>query len=116
MKRAWTEEELGLSWRIWPQEEPLVQAKHGKTRLGFTLLLKAFQLEGRFPESPDDIPAPALAFVATQLGADPVELAEYPWTGRTLERHRAEIREWCGFREFTLADHEALKGWLCGGK
>lgn len=112
MKRAWTEEELGLSWRIWPQEEPLVQAKHGKTRLGFTLLLKAFQLEGRFPESPDDIPAPALAFVATQLGADPVELAEYPWTGRTLERHRAEIREWCGFREFTLADHEALKGWL----
>lgn len=112
MKRVWTDEDLGDSWRIWPQEEPLVQAKRGKTRLGFALLLKSFQLEGRFPEAPDDIPAPALAFVAAQLEADPAELADYPWTGRTLERHRAEIREWCGFREITLQDQEALKGWL----
>lgn len=108
----WTDEDLGDAWRIWPQEEPLVQAKRGKTRLGFALLLKAFQLEGRFPEVPEDIPAPALAFVSAQVGADPDDVADYPWGGRTMERHRSEIREWCGFREFILADHEALKGWL----
>ena len=112
MKRVWIDEDLGLSWWIWPQEEPLIQAKHGKTRLGFALLLKAFQLEGRFPEDPGDIAAPALAFVAAQLGTDSNEVFDYPWIGRTIERHRAEIREWCGFREVTLQDQDGLKTWL----
>jgi len=112
MKLVWTEDELNLSWRIWPQEAPLIQAKRGKTRLGFAVLLKAFQFDGQFPQDPSDISTPALAFVAAQLGTSPEEIFDYTWKGRTIERHRAEIRKWCGFREASLADQEGLKTWL----
>jgi hypothetical protein len=33
-------------------------------------------------------------------------------SGRSVERHRAEIREHLGFREATVADGEALAEWL----
>ncbi|MGH3199889.1 MAG: hypothetical protein ACRDOH_09575 [Streptosporangiaceae bacterium] len=35
--------------------------------------------------------------------------------GRTVKRHRAEIRALFGFRECTVADAEELAGWLAGG-
>jgi Domain of unknown function (DUF4158) len=36
----------------------------------------------------------------------------YRWTGRTIEYHRAQIREAFGFREFTRADEDKLADWL----
>ena len=35
------------------------------------------------------------------------------WEGRTIEAHRAQIREMSKIREFRHADEEALLDWLC---
>jgi hypothetical protein len=50
-------------------------------------------------------------FVARQLGVDAGSLGFYEWTGRTIERHRAEIRAHLGFRQCTVAAAESLTDW-----
>jgi hypothetical protein len=42
----------------------------------------------------------------------PADLRSYEWIGRSIERHRAQIREYVGFRECTVADAEQLTAWL----
>jgi hypothetical protein len=39
--------------------------------------------------------------------------AQYAWEGRTIEAHRAQIREMTKMREFRRTDEEALLDWLC---
>ena len=112
MKRNWSKKELTDHWEIGSEELSMVQSKRGKTRLGFALLLKTFQIQGHFPATIQEVPSVAIDFLAAQLEADPADALEYSWEGRTIERHRAEIRDWCGFREITLADQEQLKVWL----
>ena len=90
----------------------LVGNKSGTTRLGFALILKFFEIEARFPRSADEFPAAAVAYVADQVKVDPVELADYRWAGRTLEYHRAQVRDAFGFREFARADEDKLADWL----
>jgi TnpA family transposase len=90
----------------------LLKNKAGATRLGFALFLKFFQAEGRFPEGAREVPPEAVHFIADQVEVDQEAFDGYPWEGATIKRHRAEIREWCGFRESTLADQEGLKEWL----
>jgi hypothetical protein len=34
------------------------------------------------------------------------------WSGRSIERHRAQIRKALGFRECTVGDEDKLAGWL----
>ena len=36
----------------------------------------------------------------------------YDWAGRTMKFHRAQIRDYLGFRECGLADAEKLASWL----
>ena len=80
--------------------------------MGFALLLKFFQLKGRFPSGSQEIPSDPVQFVAQQVGVDPSTWQDYPWQGRSVEYHRASIRQHLGFREATVADTEALKAWL----
>jgi Domain of unknown function (DUF4158) len=47
------------------------------------------------------------------VSASPVGF--YEWSGRTVRRHRAEIRAYFGFRECTVADADELAGWLARG-
>jgi Domain of unknown function (DUF4158) len=49
MRREWTPEDLIASWTLVEDDWRLVGNKAGATRLGFALLLKFFELEGRFP-------------------------------------------------------------------
>ena len=112
MKRNLTEEDLTADWHILPNEHELVLSKRDTTWLGFVLLLKFFQLEGRFPAEPHEIPVEVVRFVALQVGVDPSEWEKYPWKGRSAEYHRASIRAYLGFRESTVADAEALEIWL----
>jgi len=42
--------ELALYWTLSQDERALLANKTGATRLAFTLLLKLFQRDGRFPE------------------------------------------------------------------
>lgn len=112
MKWSWTEDDLAASWLLSPDEWQIIESKRGVTRLGFALLFKFFQLEGRFPSGSQEVPSDAVQFVAQQVGVDPGTWKDYPWRGRSVEYHRASIRQYLGFREATVADTEALKAWL----
>ncbi len=85
--------------------------KSGATRLGFALMLKFFELEGRFPRR-EDVPKAAVDYVAGQVKVDAAQFAEYRWSGSTIEYHRAQIRRFHGFREPTVADEDKLTFWL----
>ena len=39
-------------------------------------------------------------------------LGWYDWAGRSAKRHRGQIREVFGFREFTRVEEERFTGWL----
>jgi hypothetical protein len=83
------------------------------TRLGCALLLKYFQCEGRFPQHRGDIPIVVVVHVAQQLDVPPELYVQYDWSGRTIESHRAQIRQALGFREATVQDADNLTAWLC---
>lgn len=103
---------LVSAWTLLKGERALVDSKRAGSRLGFALLLKSFVAHGRFPAGADDFSAEVVEFVAGQLKADPTELEGYAWSGRSAERHRAEVRGFLGFRECSVADAERLTDWL----
>jgi hypothetical protein len=47
MQRQWSQDELAEHWTLLPDELKLLANKTGATRLGFSLLLKAFAYHGR---------------------------------------------------------------------
>ncbi|MFI7707351.1 DUF4158 domain-containing protein [Nonomuraea sp. NPDC049480] len=87
------------------------RGKGGGGRLGFALILKFYEIEGRFPAYPEEIPAAAVEYVASLVKAEPGLLAKYSWRGRTIERHRAQIRKRFGTRAATEDDEERLAQW-----
>lgn len=95
-------------------EQDLVAAKHRDTQLAFALLLKFYGRFGRFTRGRAELHNDAVEFVARQLGVDAGSLGFYEWTGRTIKRHRAEIRAHHGLRECTVADAAQLTDWLAG--
>ena len=112
MRREWGPEDLIACWTLVEGDAALVGNKSGPTRLGFALLLKFFELEGRFPSSADELPSDVVSYVAQQVGVDPETLASYDWSGRTIKYHRSQIRAAYGFREPTRADEARLATWL----
>lgn len=101
-------------WTLRAADRALLGNKSGATRLGFAVLLKFFQAEGRFPRRPEDVPAVAVEAIAGQVGVPAAAWHGYDWRGRTIEYHRAQIRVALGFREATLDDAEMLGRWLDG--
>ena len=99
MQRGWRAEELVECWTLVEDNWRLVGNKAGASRLGFSLMLKYFELEASFPEHISEIPEAAVAYVARQVKVDPSALGKYDWTGRTGRYHRAQIRQTFGFRE-----------------
>jgi TnpA family transposase len=112
VKRVWTAMELAEHWLLLPDEFALLGNKTGATRLGFALLLKAFQLDGRFPMAKHDIPGMVVAHVARQVSVPPLAYLAYDWHGRSITYHRAQIRAFFGVREATVADADAVADWL----
>jgi len=112
MRMEWSAEDLVGSWTLVDEDWRLVGNKAGPTRLGFSLLLKFFELEARFPTSAEDLPEAAVAYVAGQVKVEPADLAGYSWDGRSIKYHRAQIRSAFGFREFIRGDEDKLAAWL----
>ncbi len=108
MRREWEPEDLVGAWTLVEGDWHLVGNKTGHTRLGFVLLLKFFELEGRFPRHAGELPPAAVAYVAAQVRVEPALFGDYAWAGRTIDYHRAQIREALGFRPATRADEQAL--------
>jgi Domain of unknown function (DUF4158) len=106
------QDELIEHWTLLGDELERSRAKRGAAGLGFALLWKFFLAHARFPRGRSELPDEAVRFIARQLQLPASELGFYDWTGRTVERHRAEIRQLLGFRECTLADQDAAVDWL----
>jgi TnpA family transposase len=112
MKRDWLTDELAEHWTLSPAQREAIGNKSGPTRLGFAVLVKFFELEGRFPREPEEIPAIVIEHLAYQVGVPPTMWDGYAWEGRTIEYHRAQVRRLLGFREATLDDNSDLAVWL----
>jgi hypothetical protein len=112
VKRDWEPEELIAHWTLVAEDWQLVGAKVGATRLGFALILKYFEIEGRFPDIIEDVPSLAVEFMAELVKVEPGQFAKYSLTNRTAEYHRAQIREALGFRPATVADEQRWTAWL----
>src|SRR6266536_5387385 len=46
---------------------------------------------GTVPASPDEVPPSGVAYLAEQLRVDADGFADYAWSGRTIEYHRAQV-------------------------
>ena len=90
----------------------LLSNKSGTNRLGQAILLKFFQLEARFPSSRQEVPSAVVSYIARQLEESPKAFKKYEWQGRTIERHRQELREFFGFSESTIQNAQELQQWL----
>ncbi|MGW7824432.1 DUF4158 domain-containing protein [Streptomyces puniciscabiei] len=112
MRQEWSPEDVVACWTLVDSDWDLVANKTGPTRLGFCLVLKYFELEGRFPQSVEEIPQAAVEYIAGLVNVPAADFAGYSLTGRTAEYHRAQIREALGFRPSTRADEERLIEWL----
>ena len=100
-------DELVEHWTVLEDERTLVDAKRGATRLGFALLLKFYACHGRFPGTGRSCPARWWSSSPASCRFPPADLGSYEWIGRTIDTHRAQIREHLGFRECTVADAES---------
>ncbi|MEU5090381.1 DUF4158 domain-containing protein [Streptomyces sp. NPDC021356] len=112
VRQEWSPEEVVECWTLVDGDWALVANKTGATRLGFCLMLKFFELEGRFPEFVEEIPQPAVEYVAGLVKVPAAEFAKYDLSSRAVKHHRAQIREALGFRPATRADEDRLIAWL----
>ena len=112
MRREWDPDDVIACWTLGEADGELIANKTGATRLGFALLLKFFELEARFPRHAGEVPQAAVHYLAEQVKVDPGLFAAYAWSGRTIEYHRAQIRDALGFRESRREDEDRLASWL----
>lgn len=96
-----------------PEDHALVMAKNQANRLSFATLMAFFRDRGRFPRHASEIEPNAIAALAQQLQVTLPPGDFLLPTGRTAERHRADIRARFGFREASVADADLLSEWLC---
>ena len=94
-------------------EKDHIQTKNGfQNQLVYAILLKYFECEGQFP-TPNivtEISSYVLEVLAGQLNLHPEKL-EWP-AERTLNRFRASIRSFLGYREMSHDDKKNLASWL----
>ncbi|MFD2414850.1 DUF4158 domain-containing protein [Amycolatopsis pigmentata] len=112
MKRDWEPEDLIAHWTLVEDDWRLLGAKTGATRLGFALLLKCFEMEGRFPSDFEDVPSAVVDFMAELLQLEPGLFAKYSLTNRPAKRHWTQIRRALGCRPATEDDERRWTEWL----
>jgi len=112
MKRRWNDLELDEHFTLLPDELALLTSTTHHNRLGFAVLLKCFEYEGRFPPNQSSVSKALVAYLAKQLNVPPKIFDQYDWGGPSIRQHRARIRQWLGFRPYVEADRQALIEWL----
>ncbi len=112
MQHEWPPDEHAPCWTLTDKERALLTNKMGATRLAFALLLKAFQLAGRFPDRHDDIAERVVMHLAMQVGVSVDAFVAAPWSERTQRHQRGQIRDYCGFRAFHADDESRFVAWL----
>ena len=112
MKRNWQDTELARHFSLHFDEFELIANKTGPTRLGFAVLLKFFQYEGRFPNTKNEVPRSIISYLAPQLDVEAEAYMQYDWLGHAIKYHRTQIRQFLGFRQFTVLDFKQTSQWL----
>jgi Domain of unknown function (DUF4158) len=80
MKRAWHPDELARYWTLAPDEQRLLGSNTASsTRLSTAVLLKSFQLDGRFPERRADVAGSVVVHLANQIGVPPEVYFDGEW-------------------------------------
>lgn len=96
-----------------PDDLALVAAKRTpRNRLAYALLLLALRHPGRALEFGEVPPAPMVAYVARQVGADPAALHAHPPRPQTRREQLAELMRRGGFRSFGRTEARAIGAWL----
>jgi len=67
MRQHFTAQALADHFTLLPVEQELLANKTGATRLGFVVLLKDFQWEGRLPEHVQEVPRAVVDHLARTL-------------------------------------------------
>jgi len=89
VKAEWEPDELIGTWTLAGSDWELIANKTGVTRLGFAVMLKFYEIEGRFPAYPEEVPPAAVRYLGSLVSVDPALFAKYSWRGRTIEYHSA---------------------------
>ncbi|WP_420594320.1 Tn3 family transposase [Deinococcus sp.] len=108
MKQDWSPEELARHFTLSPSERAFLGFKGAAATLSLAVLLKTFQLQGRFLERTQAVPSAVIICLAQQLAVNPSLWAEVDWSSRTTRRYRDEVAHFCGYRAFRTADEAAL--------
>ncbi len=98
MRAEWEADELIGTWTLTGGDWDLIANKAGVTRLGFTVMLKFYEIEGRFPAYREEVPQAAVDYLGSLVKVEPALFAKYSWRSRTIEYHRAQIRRAYGTR------------------
>ena len=61
MRQEWEPEDLIEVWTLLEEDQEGLRTSRGANRLGFTVLLKFFEAEARFPEDAGEIPVSAVS-------------------------------------------------------
>ena len=112
MKQCWSSSELAQFWSLSGDEKQLSDQRTQQGRLGLAVLLKFFQLEGRFPHYHKEVPLSAVDCVAEQLEVPASAWFDYPLKGRSGSRDREQLRTFLGFRQAANDDIEPVQRWL----
>lgn len=112
VRREWELDDLIASWTLVEADQELLAQLHGHGRLSCALMVKFFEIEGRFPRHVGEVPPAAVDYVARQLGWAADAPVGFAVTGRSAERYRTMIRDAFGFRVFTRGDEDKMIAWL----
>ncbi|MGB3191607.1 MAG: DUF4158 domain-containing protein [Limnoraphis sp.] len=112
MKKHWEIDELIEHWTLLPGEITWLGNKLGANRLGCAVLLKFFQFETHFPQSPQNVPATVVDYIAKQVDVPSEQYLDYDWDGRSIKRHRVEIRSFLGICKASVQDAKQMVDWL----
>ncbi len=69
-------------WALHASDRTLLGNKTGATRLGFAILLKMFQANGRFPYRLEEVPVAAVEAIASQIEVPAEAWRGYDWRSR----------------------------------
>jgi TnpA family transposase len=112
MKRHWTTDELIQNFTLRSDELAFLTSATDHNRLGFSVLFKFFEHEGRFPQAHTQVPDDIIRYLAEQLSVQPEVFHQYNFKGRSIRQHRARIRQWFNFRPYVEDDRQPLINWL----
>ena len=112
MRRYWSFKELLGNFTLNVDDFSVIGNKTGATRLGFSVLLKIFRYEAKFPNNRKDVSYDIVRYIAKQLNLNPRLIKNYSWKGRNIKYHKAQIRDLLGYAEPTAEDAGKIIKWL----